>query len=1000
MNTTFFDFTKENGLVFCDDIGSAKNKAEYLYLSEIQKIGVTAVFFRRYYRENNPNPYNSEPSVCIFQKDDSFFDSSEHISLHAKLWSAGRNEIYVINGKTRVDIINARKPAKINDNQLSLKSLRLTYGPATTTYKDYRFSAYLFGSGTFWEQSDFRGQLDEKSSPYIFLLEHLMATRKKSLNTANLALKATTIDKLLVVSILIKFLEEIKDDNGKHTLKTIYKKYAVENFSDALIKKLCVSILNELANEFNGRIFDKFTESEKNKIEKADLSLLADFLRADIDINSRQLFIWKQYDFKYLPPEVISAIYENFIQAEAVRQNGEHEKGIVYTPIHLVNLLIDEVMPLEDYKLFTQESFSILDPSCGSGVFLVAAYRRLLQWWVLNNSSTDKIKYPPKKTAQKILEKNIFGVDVKETSTLVTIFGLTIALLEKLAPKEIWDNLKFRDLSQENIKESNFFEWAATAKESNKKFDLILGNPPFNIESGKTKNEVLNETILTRLDFKHNDIPNGNFALHFFEASMLLANKVCLILPSNVLLYSRSSQKYRKQVFIDFTFNKIFDFTHLRRLLFHKAADTPVVAVVVENEPSINAPIEHIVVKRTIGSDKHLKFEIDYYDRHPVRLNWAIDESKFFIWKTNLLGGGQLFYLIHRLSLLPTVADFIRQKDEWMEIRGFEGGNTLQIERQDRIDAIDSHGEPVISKNVTISTSNLKDKFMYKPPFIVIDQVLGNKCLSTCFISNDNQYTKKPYLYYSRDFIGISAPEKDKKTLKKLWKTIRENKVEQLNYQLSAIAVSSSCLILTETDINKNDILGCPYPQDMTDLILSEQEQILQKDVLNYYIHCGKAISKNGAGALLHAFVGKDQLEEFAITFCKALNSVYETKGKSTQVGFICQRPLYTICQFGFGKINGLNYEYIDEMDGRETKINTLFSNVNPKKIDQTIESLIKDKMTNSGAIFNKIIWIYTHINGYDCMILIKPNALRYWLPSIALRDTGDVVNHLKKEGF
>ncbi|WP_394350928.1 hypothetical protein [Flavobacterium phycosphaerae] len=35
-----------------------------------------------------------------------------------------------------------------------------------------------------------------------------------------------------------------------------------------------------------------------------------------------------------------------------------------------------------------------------------------------------------------------------------------------------------------------------------------------------------------------------------------------MIIPSNVLLYSKNSQKYRTRLFTDFTVNKIYDFTH------------------------------------------------------------------------------------------------------------------------------------------------------------------------------------------------------------------------------------------------------------------------------------------------------------------------------------------------------------------------------------------------------------------------------------------------------
>ena len=118
-------------------------------------------------------------------------------------------------------------------------------------------------------------------------------------------------------------------DRGKHTLRSLYKKHKIQSFAEAVEEGYCVPVLNDLANEFNGKIFDKFSDEEKDQINLSDLKLIAKFLRANIDLNTQQLFIWEQYSFKHLPAEVISAIYENFIQAEALRINGEKEKGVV-----------------------------------------------------------------------------------------------------------------------------------------------------------------------------------------------------------------------------------------------------------------------------------------------------------------------------------------------------------------------------------------------------------------------------------------------------------------------------------------------------------------------------------------------------------------------------------------------------------------------------------------------------------------------------------------------
>lgn len=986
-------FTSGNGL--CSNPGETRNYAERLYLDEAKKLGASAVFFRRFFKntsattENPEAPVSSEPVVYIFEKPESFFNSPEHKKLHAALWSAGKAEVYIILTSTRIDIINARKPAKrVSDHELIIDgeddSIVLA-GKAISEFDDHRFSAHLFGSGTFWEQSGLAKKVDGNSNPHIFLLDYLMEARKKISSSQELDLDASVVDKLLIVCILVKFLEEIKDDEGKHTLKAIYQEYKIDSFAEALERGLCFNVLENLANEFNGKIFDTFSESEKRKIEKTDLSLIAQFLLANIDLDTQQYFIWEQYNFEHLPAEVISAIYENFIQSEAQRKLGQPEKGVVYTPIHLVNLLVDEMMPLDKPELFLNGSFKILDPACGSGVFLVAAYKRLLQWWTINNYRRHgEIVYPNKEIAQKILEDNIFGVDVQETAILVSIFGLTTALLDKLSPKEIWNNLKFKDLTEKNIQKNNFFTWAETVEDKNEKYDLVIGNPPFNPPSGSSKKTAVSDDLLALFGIKSKDIPNNNLALKFFEGALFFGKKVCMILPANVILYNKATtaQSYRARIFTDFTVEKIFDFTHLRRGLFHKAADTPVVAFLVNKQPSHNQPIEHVVVKREFSSENKIRFEIDYYDHHLVKWTWAIDENRQFIWKTDLLGGGRLFHLIYKLSILQTLKDFIEAQPGWKEIRGFEGGNKIILENKDVIVGIEENNQPNIRKNVVVKTDNLKDAFMYKPPFMIVEQVLGKNNLPISFIPKNNNITNNSHLYYNRDFIGISVPEKDESILKDIYNLIRFKESEnQLNYQLFVLATSSNCLVLHETATRQGDVLSIPLPNNISDLELSEAEKIIQDDVLKYYIHLGKAISENSAGRALHEPVTDSELQAFGQVYCDTLNTIYAKDDKSWQMGQVLQTPMFISFQFGYGKDGGLEQEILTASD-------------------KELITLLEDKASNSGALHKKILRFYKHENGYDCVFLIKPHTRRYWLKSIALRDADDTFMDLRKAGY
>lgn len=610
-----------------------------------------------------------------------------------------------------------------------------------------------------------------------------------------------------------------------------------------------------------------------------------------------------------------------------------------------------------------------------------------MQWWAINNSTGHNIQYPNSKEAKRILEENIFGVDVKHTATLVSVFGLTTALLDKLSPQEIWNRLKFSDLNEKNIQENNFFDWALTAKNEGWQFDLCIGNPPFNIETGKKKNDVLKPQVLSKLNFKHTDIPNNNFALHFFEGAMPLSKKVCLIIPANVLLYNRAAQGYRNKIFTDFTVISLFDFTHLRRSLFHKTADTPVVAVIAENVPSDRKEIEHTVVKRTLLSEKRLRFEIDYYDRHYVKWNWAVDQTKDFIWKTNLLGGGRLFHLIYRLSLLETLSDYLKDKRKnrsWSYSNGYIGqyGDIVQNEQASFLNnqlrikpkSFDEFGN--FQTEVIPATEyfwNKRDKELFQPPHVIFKLTVEESKIPMAFVDE--------YLCFNSSFVGISAPDKDRTEIVEIYNRLHKDETLSKLYRTYILSTSPKAVVYHETSIVKADIDNLPYPENKDYLQPTKNESLIIEDVLNYYRHLGKSITPNSAGSILFQNVSQKQLEHFGDVFCDSLNAIYSKVNKSWQPGIIQITDSYIVYQFGFGKNNNLKSEYNESFN-------------------EEIETLIEDKISNRGVGYKKIVRFYSYVDGYDCVFLIKPNTIRYWLNSIALRDADDTFIDLKEAGF
>ena len=140
-----------------------------------------------------------------------------------------------------------------------------------------------------------------------------------------------------------------------------------------------VGLLSALNVKFNGGIF-KISPKEEMEIKAIDFHIIADALDGNKDFDG-QISIWRYYDFNLLPIEFISRLYERFVTSVDGKQKST---GAFYTPPHLARLLIDELLPFN--KEIDFENFKILDPSCGSGIFLVLAYKRLITLWMLNNN--------------------------------------------------------------------------------------------------------------------------------------------------------------------------------------------------------------------------------------------------------------------------------------------------------------------------------------------------------------------------------------------------------------------------------------------------------------------------------------------------------------------------------------------------------------------------------------------------------------------------------------
>ncbi|MFV1976614.1 MAG: Eco57I restriction-modification methylase domain-containing protein, partial [Candidatus Scalindua sp.] len=443
---------------------------ERLLLQKARYLKASAVYFRRFEGKNN-----SIPQIFIYDNSSNRLDENDLADIHKKIWSGGIVPLYYVFDKTQLKVFDSRKPVQYSRNKIFVKPID-EISIVSKAHQEYiKYSAEFFRNGTFWEQDENRKHFLANYSANNKLIEGLRKIRESFKTDGKLQ---SITNKLLVLSILVKYLEERKDEQGNHVFPQghLLRHYGVDSFCEVIRKGKLIKLFNDLSRHFNGKIFE-LTKQEKQDAGKLDLKMLADFL--DANIEKQQYVLWRLYAFDYLPVELISRIYEEFIP---------QRRDVVYTPIHLVNFMVDECMPIEEPKT----DFKVIDVSCGSGIFLVSVFKRLVQWW--QKQGFDKkgiVPTPDIDTLKSILKDSVYGVDIEPEAVQLSIFSLSIALCDMLDPVQIWEELQFEDLSENNIIEDNFFNYLRTAPNDN--FDLVIGNPPFNEYGTDEFNELLSD---------------------------------------------------------------------------------------------------------------------------------------------------------------------------------------------------------------------------------------------------------------------------------------------------------------------------------------------------------------------------------------------------------------------------------------------------------------------------------------------------------------------------
>jgi type I restriction-modification system DNA methylase subunit len=704
-----------------------------------------------YFIQGNPVVYFSQ-----FEE----IDTAALAQLYRSVWSQGKAPLLYVISRQDILVFNGYdgppsrdNPAEILSNDKvhrhrlmhhlrSLNDIETARQEIADKLKYYR--RILLDTGAFWQTED--GQhINRENRADQRLLDSMDQLRRRLLA---INLSSEVAYALLGRSVFIRYLE----DRGilTETWVTQITNDRAHNYLRALdSKKVTYELFDYLHQRFNGDIFP-VDEEERHVVSEVHLRLVQRFLQRE-DLETGQLSFWP-YDFSCVPIELISGIYDTFLSDETRRHFGTYN-----TPLALVDFIVEETLPLSKIN----PEMTILDPACGSGVFLVRAYQQLIEAWKQRNG------HPSVPQLTHLMKQSIFGVDIQLNAVRIAAFSLCLSMLDYLKNEDIvQERFRFPRMETSNLIHADFFSEELDRRFSDKKFDRIIGNPPW---GNGTLKGLASKWVTER------NLPIGDKQL--VQAFLYRAPQFCeqhgevaMLAPtkSTIIVGSDTHQKFRQKFFDMYYTRALVNFSALVYELFPDSL-SPCVALfyqsdhLTEQSKLIYATPKPTSLSQRLGAIVLDKADIKFLERKELSSHPAL-------WKVALWGNPRDADLIERLQSLPQL-DHLEKTGQLREKihEGFiVANNKGDKEGNKKVEALWPHGMPCIDANkfqpflVKIHGTLQESQFgwprtpiIYTGPLALIHQ---SSCQAAFFAGNQ--------VAYSNQITGIAGKPGEEQLLK------------------------------------------------------------------------------------------------------------------------------------------------------------------------------------------------------------------------------------------
>lgn len=920
--------------------------------------------------------------------------SNELKIIHERLWNENKADLLFLEQGNSVDVKYISTSPK--EDLLDIVTIPTNVEDSELLNK---ISKEHITTGAFWiEYSDAlervkrqRKTVDEALVDSLSSLRVKLDNIYKSLFSDKEA-RGRVVQALIDRTLFIKFLENKKIINSD-----FYHKYfgSKDIHYKNLLERKDAKNINELfcrINEvFNNKLF------ETPAIKDSDLldSALTEIAHTIKGTRGGQLCLF-DFQFDIIPIEFISHIYQIFLD------DKKAINGIFYTPEGLANLLLDNVIKQEG---------KVLDPSCGSGIFLVLAFRKMYKTPVNLTETYDKIQH-----RLDFIKRNIFGIELENTAARLAVFSLYLEVLNDITPSElnklVTEIIQAKDSKalfsidfSENIQETNaLIEEGDNAPFVNEKFSYIIGNPPwFSIDKiANDKNNAINYAYWNKYktDFSRERQISQCF-LHRIKYWSTDDTKFGFIVNSSNFI--NESENFQRFVFSTYHLERIFELYHVKEILFDYAKE-PACLLTFDNRKIQFNSIEYFLPKLNSFAETFKTILLNQSDVLRIKQQDLL-EQKIKL-RDYLIGNEQELALANKLEQeCASIFDIMLvDKKRYNSYRGFADWGQDALKREFGEDkAFLSNKKYQLRKQTFLDKYYSKNKDKEHPiPFVKSAQLerFHIKCIETyCREDISNFDRPRNQIIYTGEKILCSRIGGEIKAVYSNEKIYFGTDIYVIKLQNPELYHTVVCCLNSEllnyfsqvklrkridsalSRLDSSDLKKIPVPKRFNKIIV-EQLNVLSKGILNGdYSFEDKKDEINGLVFDLYEldYIEKQRISDFFIS-----KNQLETKKMFEDYCSVFFKTFKMRLKTGIVKFE-YSYNPNFPLDISGVKITFGENNTKSPQVDKVELSINYELLKQVGS--SVLISLKERIYSEDSIFIIKDTNPKNWTKSAAYDD-------------